>query len=106
MSTTARDPIYRVELVQAIAERLGIDQEGCDDIVVAFLDEIGNRLANGEQVVLRGFGVFEARMMKPVLRRRPDTGEQVAVGEKRRPVFRASQPFKDRVNLLSTNGTS
>lgn len=94
----SRAPVHRMQLVQAIAERLGIDQEGADDIVVAFLDEIGAHLAAGDQVVLRGFGVFEARMMRPVVRRRPDTGEEVAVAQKRRPMFRASQPFKDRVN--------
>lgn len=96
---SARTPVHRLELVRAVAGQLGIDEESADDIVVAFLDEIGNRLAGGEQVVLRGFGVFEARMMKPVVRRRPDTGEEVAVDAKRRPVFRASQPFKDRVNV-------
>jgi nucleoid DNA-binding protein len=98
MATAARTVVYRMELVQIIAERLGIPEEGVDDIIMAFLDEVAARLSEGDQVVLRGFGVFEARQMKPVVRRRPDTGEEVAVEAKRRPVFRASQPFKDRVN--------
>lgn len=90
--------LYRVELVTALADRLGLEEDVVDATVVALLDEITIRLARGEKVILRGFGVFEARKMQAALRRKPDTGETVAVGERLRPVFRASRPLKSRLN--------
>jgi nucleoid DNA-binding protein len=94
------------EFCQAVADRLDADPAGPTDIdatVVnevfgACLDEIAMRLAEQRKVTLRGFGVFEARVSRPVKRYRPGTTETVEVPAKLRPMFRVAEVLKTRVN--------
>lgn len=92
------DSTNRRMLTEKVAGQLGLDAQEADRVVASFLDVLTEELAEGQAVNLRGFGTFEPRMMREVVRRRPDTGEPVSKPEHRRVLFRPSPALKAKVN--------
>ena len=76
--------MIRSELLNALAkENPGLKAEEVEQVVDIFFDEIGQRLAEGGRVELRGFGAFSTREREARSGRNPRTGEQVQVAAKR-----------------------
>lgn len=73
-------------------------KEIVDTVLADVLDTIGMSLSAGEQINLRGFGHFDPRDRKPVVRLNPATQEPIQVPAKRSVGFVPSQLLKDRVN--------
>ena len=67
-------------------------------IVATVFDEITAALARGDRVELRGFGAFSVKAREPRVGRNPRTGEQVEVGSKRMPFFKAGKELRERIN--------
>jgi nucleoid DNA-binding protein len=67
-------------------------------LVNDFLRVIALSLADGEDVKLSGFGLFEVRERKPVTRRNPRTGEEIKVPAKVTLGFKPSPVLKEKVN--------
>jgi integration host factor subunit beta len=63
-----------------------------------FLSQIGDQLAAGGRVELRGFGVFSARKRVARIARNPRTGTTVQVGSKYVFHFRAGKEMRLRLN--------
>ncbi len=101
MGTNAKPPksVNRPDLARALRERNpGLRQSEVRDIVSLVLDDIAGALAEGGRAELRGFGSFSVKDRPPRQGRNPRTGENVAVGRKRMPFFRASRLLIGRVN--------
>ena len=62
-----------------------------------FLAQIGEALADGKHLEIRGFGTFKVTERKARMARNPRTGEAVPVPARRVPVFKVSKMLKDRV---------
>lgn len=91
--------MIRSELVSAIArENLGLRVEEVEKIVSTFFDEIGQKLATGGRVELRGFGAFSTRARDPRKGRNPRTGDTVEVPGKRVPYFKPGKEMRARLN--------
>lgn len=91
--------MLRSELVNRLQEefqplRAG-DVEHAVDIV---LDEIGQALASGGRVELRGFGAFSVRKRDARTGRNPRTGAAVKVAAKRVPFFKPGKELRLKVN--------
>ena len=67
-------------------------------IVKVVFDEIVEALSRGDRVELRGFGAFSVKNRPARLGRNPRTGEQVEVGEKYVPQFKAGKEIRERIN--------
>jgi integration host factor subunit beta len=67
-------------------------------IVEAVFGQITAALARGQRVELRGFGAFTVKRREARVARNPRTGEEVAVDEKAKPFFRASNMLRRRLN--------
>ena len=67
-------------------------------IVATIFDEISAALARGARVELRGFGAFTVKRRDARTGRNPRTGEQVDVGEKVVPFFKAGKELRERIN--------
>ena len=88
------------DLIQRLATRFPtLTQPDCKITVVALLNAIGESLASGERVEIRGFGSFGIRVRPPRLGRNPKTGEKVSVPATPAPFFKAGKELKDRVDL-------
>lgn len=102
------------EFCRAVADRLDadpaapadIDEAIVNEVLGACLDEIALRMSRREKVTLRGFGVFEARVTRPVVRYRPGTQDVIEVPSKLRPMFRVAEPLKQRINAEFEQGES
>lgn len=91
--------MIRSELVSAIArENPGLRVEEVEKIVSTFFDEIGQKLATGGRVELRGFGAFSTRARDPRKGRNPRTGDTVEVPGKRVPYFKPGKEMRARLN--------
>ena len=91
--------MIRSELVSAIArENPGLRAEEVEKIVSTFFDEIGQKLASGGRVELRGFGAFSTRARDPRKGRNPRTGETVDVPGKKVPYFKPGKEMRARLN--------
>lgn len=81
-----------------------LHREIVDTVVDDVLEVIGMSLSAGEQVNLRGFGRFDPRDRKPVVRLNPATQEPIQVPAKRSVGFVPSQILKDRLNRARPAG--
>jgi integration host factor subunit beta len=91
--------MIKSELVLKIAEQNPhLYQRDVEKIVNAILDTIADALARGDRVELRGFGAFSVKNRPARVGRNPRTGEQVDVGEKYVPQFKAGKEIRERLN--------
>ena len=92
--------MIKSELVLKIAEQNPhLYQRDIETVVSAILDTIGDALARGDRVELRGFGAFSVKKRDARSGRNPRTGETVAVCEKQIPVFKTGKDMRKRLNL-------
>jgi integration host factor subunit beta len=67
-------------------------------IVSTVFDEIGDALADGNRVELRGFGAFSVRPRGERTGRNPRTGDEVQVPSKLVPYFKTGKELRERLN--------
>ena len=95
--------MIKSELIQRLAEQNPhLYQRDVEKIVNAILGSIGDALAQGDRVELRGFGTFAVKSRGARTGRNPKTGDLVAVAEKAVPVFKASKEMRRRLNASPT----
>ncbi len=91
--------MIKSELVEKLAsENPHLFPRDVEHIVTAILDEVGKARARGDRVELRGFGAFAVKNRPARVGRNPRTGEQVEVGEKYVPQFKAGKEIRERLN--------
>ncbi len=91
--------MIKSELVTRIAEQNPhLYQRDVENIVNAILDTIGDALARGDRVELRGFGAFSVKKRDARTGRNPRTGESVSVSQKVIPVFKTGKEMRQRLN--------
>lgn len=104
----ALDIVNRRDVSKLVAEALAredhadgdapLQMADVDRVLLKVLEVIGESIAGGSNVSLRGFGTFEPRVMSPVVRQRPDTLERVRQPEHVRVIFRPSRSLKADLN--------
>jgi DNA-binding protein HU-beta len=92
-----RDDVNKLRLVANVQARLGLSHNAAADAIDAVFATIARAVANGEKVVVPGFGTFEARVRAPRVARNPRTGGRVAVPATSVPAFRPSAAFRNAV---------
>jgi integration host factor subunit beta len=94
--------MIKSELVQKLSEQNPhLYQRDVEKIVNAILGTIGDALAQGNRVELRGFGTFTVKKRDARTGRNPKTGDLVAVSEKVVPVFKTGKEMRQRLNPAS-----
>lgn len=91
--------MLRSELVAKLTEENDhLRQEDIERVVAVILGQIGEALADGGRVELRGFGTFSVRRREARIGRNPRTGDPVEVAAKSVPFFKAGKELRARVN--------
>ncbi|MEM7493441.1 MAG: integration host factor subunit beta [Pseudomonadota bacterium] len=91
--------MLRSELIARLAEEHpDLRPEDIERVVATVLDQIGDALAKGDRVELRGFGAFSVRARSARKGRNPRTGTAVQVEAKSVPFFRPGKELRARVN--------
>jgi len=87
------------ELVEVIAEAQGgITRREAEVVVNTIFSAIGDALADGDRVELRGFGSFTTKKRNARVGRNPKTGESVQVPPKVVPHFKPGKELRERVD--------
>ena len=89
--------LTKADLADLLFERLGLNKRESKDMVDAFFDLAIERLVQGEDVKISGFGNFQIRTKAPRPGRNPRTGELIPIGARRVVTFHASQKLKEQI---------
>jgi nucleoid DNA-binding protein len=88
------------DIVTSISKSTGIPRQNVFAVVQSTLDQIVDALAQGQDVELRNFGVFEVRLTKSRLGRNPNKPENDVVIPARATVkFKSGKIMRQRVLL-------
>lgn len=85
------------ELVYELTNRLDVTRKEAEDVIDCFLDLIAENLANGDKVVLSGFGTFEIRNRVSRSGVNPRTGERIDIPCQKTPAFKVGKILKDKL---------
>ena len=85
------------DLVEVLAEKVGISKAQASETLNVLLDEIGKNLSKGKEVVLTGFGKFLTSKRKARMGRNPQTGAAIKIAATTVPRFKAGKALKDMV---------
>jgi integration host factor subunit alpha len=96
--------VTRADLCEAVYQSVGLSRTESADLVELVLDEISNRIVDGEAVKLSSFGSFIVRNKGERVGRNPKTGEEVPISPRRVMVFKPSNVLKQRINKSLING--
>jgi nucleoid DNA-binding protein len=92
----ANRTVTKRELCETIAERAEQPQALTRDIVQLFLDVVTEKIADGNRLELRNFGVFDTRLQKRRKGRNPRTNEVVHVDPKAVVTFKAGKAMREK----------
>lgn len=90
--------ITKEDIVHSIQNRLGLSKRKSIDLVDSLLEIIKNTLESGEDVLISKLGKFCVRYKHERRGRKPQTGNDMALGEQRVVTFKCSGVLKDRIN--------
>ena len=88
----------KLELIQAVKDRTGLNKQEANDVVKLFFDSFTEAMVNGERIEIRGFCSFFMKEYAGYTGRNPKTGKQVQVPTKRLPFFKPGKELKARVD--------
>ncbi len=88
----------KTDLIAAVAEKAGISKKDADNAVSAVIDTIIEKVAEGEEIRIVGFGTFERHERQERTGCNPQTKEKITIPASKVPAFKAGKAFKDAVN--------
>ena len=89
--------LTKAQLADMLFEQIGLNKRESKDMVDAFFDLAIERLVQGEDVKISGFGNFQIRTKAPRPGRNPRTGELIPIGARWVVTFHASQKLKEQI---------
>jgi len=87
----------RAELIEAVAQEVGLPKARVAAVVETVVDKIEDALAVGERVEIHGLGVFTTTVRAAKKGRNPATGEPVDVPATRVVKFKPARNVKTTV---------
>jgi DNA-binding protein HU-beta len=88
----------KTELVQAVADAAELTKASAQRAVESVLDAITKALAEGDAVVIPGFGTFAVGQRAARTGRNPQTGATLEIAASTVVKFKAGKALKDAVN--------
>lgn len=85
------------ELIAKYAKHSGCTRKQAEETVNYIFDTIRDTLAEGEKVVLTGFGTFDVRDRSEKVCLNPRTGEPIQLPAGKAPAFKAGRGLKEAV---------
>ena len=92
--------ITRLDLVNHLNEKLGLNKVESRELVEAFFNEIKKSLINNEEVKISGFGNFKILNKKESPGRNPKTGEPAIISARRVVTFKAGQKLRKKMSNI------
>ncbi|MBD1572990.1 integration host factor subunit beta [Vibrio sp. S17_S38] len=87
------------ELIERLcAEQTHLSSKEIEDAVKDILEQMANKLEDGDRIEIRGFGSFSLHYREPRVGRNPKSGEKVELEGKCVPHFKPGKELRERVN--------
>ena len=90
--------VTKANIVYEIQRYFGFSRKKCADLVETLLEIIKNRLENGEDVMISGFGKYCVSEKGGRKGRNPATGDDLMLPKRRVVTFKCSQGLRKRIN--------
>jgi integration host factor subunit alpha len=90
--------VTKADIVNSVSNRLDMGKQRSSEAVEALLEIMKKNLANGEDVLVSGFGKFCVKDKKQRKGRNPQTGDEMILAPRRVVTFRCSLSLKNKLN--------
>ena len=88
----------KYDLIENLYRETDLPLRKAEDLVTLVFREMGEALANGERVEIRGFGSFKIKHYDGYLGRNPKTSKTLEVKPKNLPFFKCGLELRKRLN--------
>jgi DNA-binding protein HU-beta len=89
--------MQKTDFIARVAEQTGVSKKTTRQVIETALNTISQSLADGEKVVLTGFGTFELRQRQERRGVNPQTRQAMTIPASHSPGFSASASLKQLV---------
>jgi len=90
--------VTKADLVNAMAEKAGLNKADSEKALKAFTEVITDALKAGEKIALVGFGTFSVGERAARTGQNPRTKEKIEIPASKVPKFKAGKALKDALN--------
>ncbi len=90
--------LTKAQLIDSLQEEIGTPRNRTTELFEALLKIIKTTLADGEELLISGFGKFCVKDKKERKGRNPSTGEELILAKRRVITFRCSGKLRDLIN--------
>jgi len=90
--------LTKVDIIDAIYEKIGIPKKDCIRIVESIFEIIKDDLEKGNDVMISGFGKWTVKAKKKRKGRNPQTGKELMIDARKVVTFKPSHVLKGNVN--------
>ena len=90
--------VTRVNITEAIYEKIGLSRKDSGDVLDMVIDEIRNELSAGNDVKITSFGTFSLRKKNARIGRNPRTGKEAEISARTVISFKPSMSLRKAVN--------
>ena len=93
--------LTKSDIIDSIHHGLGLPKAKSIQVTETLLEIMKTTLANGEDVLISGFGKFCVKNKQERKGRNPQTGKDMRLRPRRVVTFKCSGVLRDRINLSS-----
>jgi integration host factor subunit alpha len=93
--------LTKAQLAELLFDQIGLNKRESKDMIDAFFNLISERMVEGEDVKISGFGNFQIRTKAPRPGRNPRTGQAIPIQARRVVTFHASHKLKEQIQGTS-----
>ncbi len=90
--------LTKADLIDSIQDNDDLPRHKCSQTVESILEIIKERLENGEDILVSGFGKFCVKDKRKRRGRNPATGNDLMLDARRVVVFKCSGVLRDKIN--------
>ncbi|MBI9086175.1 MAG: integration host factor subunit alpha [Desulfobacterales bacterium] len=90
--------LTKAQIAEAIQDESGFTRKRSSELVETLLEIIKQTLANGQDVMISGFGKFCVNEKRERKGRNPATGDAMMLAPRRVVTFKCSGKLRDKVN--------
>ena len=88
----------KLQLIETLRKQAAISKTDAARVTEIFFGEMGDALARGDRVEIRGLCSFYVKEYGGYTGRNPKTGEKVEIKPKKLPFFKGGKELKERVD--------
>ena len=88
----------KITIIEKISEKNNQIPSQAKETLEVLIEIMKETLASGEDIMISGFGKFQANEKAPRKGRNPATGETMIIEKRRVVVFKCSGGLRDRIN--------